>query len=91
MRAPRPIEFTAEEQRFIDETGEEIASWFDAHLQQEEMSYNTMTTEPLMPDHVWREIVRQANKAGYDADLRGSEVTFRRPQQGPDRSPGTVG
>jgi len=91
MKPPKPREFTREQKSFIEEMCNQITSLFDDEPHREELNYNTVATEPRMPDHVWWEIVRRAEEAGYGTNFRGSAVTITRPQEAPDRSPGTVG
>lgn len=78
MKGPSDFEdtLTPDDEVLLEDLEKDLEEWFTA--KHEEYHVNTNCDE--RPERVWREFVKRASKAGWDASMRGAKVEIKKPR-----------
>ena len=69
-------ELSGEDQARVEAILDEIGLRFATH---DEYKVNRVTSQPIEPERVWKEVVRRAQELGYEAWIHAAYVTVQKP------------
>ena len=79
MKPPNelPLVLTPDQLSQVAELDRDIEEQLKTHA---ELVFN-LDEERVFPEEVWRELIKRAKDAGWDAEIVGAVVTIRRPKE----------